>query len=278
MKADCSGFRLTTVAGSARAYDAASMVFASAGTLPLILTVPHDGDASLGATPARTPGRSPHDKFTRDVGTRALAEQIASHLEARLGKRPFIVIAGVSRKYLDVNRTPHDAMQSPQALPAYRAYHDQITAFVAETKRRYPSGVLLVDIHGQADEPDTIFRGTRSGLTTIALLKRFGATAIRGENSILGVLAAKGYQVHPPVAVSTLKEDPRFEGGYTVFAYGSHRPNGIDAMQLEFGSRVRKNSRLPQDMAEALLTFMRQHALLSPRDRGAPAAVLPPKL
>jgi N-formylglutamate amidohydrolase len=267
----------TVSCGAARAYDAASMVIASSGTLPLILTVPHDGDASLGSTPTRKPGGSTQDKFTRDAGTRALAEQIASHLEARLGKRPFIVIAGFSRKYLDANRTQHDAMQSVQALPAYRAYHDQIAAFVTEVRRRFPAGALLVDIHGQADEPDIIFRGTRAGLTTTRLLKHFGATAMRGENSILGVLAAKGYQVHPPISVSALKEDPRFEGGYTVFAYGSHRPQGIDAIQLEFGVRVRKNARLPQDVADALHTFMRRHGMLTTSDGGAPSNAFPRK-
>ena len=172
------------------------------------------------------------------------------------------MIAGFSRKYLDANRSQQDAMQSPHALPAYRAYHDQIAAFIAEAKRRFPAGALLVDVHGQADEPDIIFRGTRAGLTTTALLKRFGATALRGENSILGTLETKGYQVHPPVAASSLKEDLRFAGGYTVFAYGSHQPLGIDAIQLEFGVRVHKNMRLPQDVADALHTFMRQHGML----------------
>lgn len=257
-------FLVATFASVARAYDAASMVVASTGALPLILTVPHDGDASLGSTPTRTPGRAAQDKLTRDAGTRALAEQIAAHLEARLGKRPYIVIARFNRKYLDANRPAKDAMQSEQALPAYRAYHEQIAAFVADAKRKFPAGALLVDVHGQADEPDIIFRGTRAGLTTTTLLKRFGAAALRGEHSILGILEAKGYQVHPPVAVTSLKEDPRFEGGYTVFAYGSQRPQGVDAIQLEFGFHVRKNPRLAEDVADALHTFMRQHGRLSP--------------
>lgn len=260
-----------------RAYDPARMVVASAGTLPLILTVPHDGDASLGTTPTRMPGRSPQDKFTRDGGTRALAEQIASHLEARFGKRPFLVIAGFSRKYLDANRSQQDAMQSPDALPAYRAYHDQIASFVAQTKRQFPAGALLVDVHGQADEPDIIFRGTRAGLTTTVLRKRFGPPAIRGEHSVLGILEAKGYRVHPPVAASTLAEDPRFAGGYTVFTYGSHQPLGIDAIQLEFGIRVRKNPRLPQDVADALHTFMGQYGMLSPADDRARSGAFPRK-
>lgn len=251
-----------TVGGSvARAYDAASKVVASTGTLPLILTVPHDGDASLGSTPARTPGRSAQDKFTRDAGTRALAEQIASHLEARFGKRPYIVIARFHRKYLDANRAQSEAMQSAEALPAYRAYHDQITTFVAEAKLQFPAGALLVDVHGQADEPDIIFRGTRAGLTTATLLRRFGATVLGGEKSILGMLEAKGYQVHPSVAANTLREDPRFAGGFTVLAYGIHRLLGVDAIQLEFGTLVRKKPRLPQDVADALHTFMQQHGV-----------------
>jgi N-formylglutamate amidohydrolase len=253
----------TVGANVARAYDPASMVVSSAGTLPLILTVPHDGDASLDSIPPRTAGRSKQDKFTRDVGTQLLAEQIASHLEARFGKRPYIVIAKFHRKYLDANRAQQGAMQSVEALPAYRAYHDQIAAFVADAKRRFPAGVLLIDVHGQADEPDIIFRGTQAGVTTTTLLKRFGATALSGEKSILGLLEAKGYQVHPPVAANTLREDPRFAGGFTVLAYGSHRPLGVDAIQLEFGIRVRKQPQLPQDVADALHTFMRQHGLLS---------------
>lgn len=248
---------LTLSAGILHAYDARNLVVSSKGTLPLILTVPHDGDNFLGLVPIRKKGA-----LVRDTGTRELAERVASLLEARIGKRPYLVIALFSRKYLDVNRAEQDAMESGDALPAFKMYHDQIASYIYEVKAKFPEGALLVDVHGQADEPNTTFRGTRSGLTAKALLGRYGPAALQGEKSILGALAAKGYAVYPPVGAESLREDPRFNGGYTVFNYGSQHPEGIDAIQLEFGKNHRASERLAEDVADALVTFMTQYGLL----------------
>jgi N-formylglutamate amidohydrolase len=247
-----------TAVPAAQAYDAAAMVIASRGTLPLILTAPHDGDTYLGMLPNRTQGT-----VVRDLGTRPLAERVAALLEERTGKRPYLVIARFSRKHLDANRPPDEAMESPDAMPAYRAYHDRVAGYVAEVKANFPGGALLLDVHGQSGDINTTFRGTRAGLTAKALLTRFGPSALQGDNSITGLLAARGYQVHPPVGAATLREDPRYAGGHTVFTYGSHRPDGIDAIQLEFGRNHRDNPRLPQDLTESLLAFMRQYALIA---------------
>ena len=242
--------------GISKAYDAKSLVVASKGTLPLILSVPHDGGEYLGLLPVRKKGA-----VVRDAGTRDLAERVASILEARTGKRPYLVIALFSRKYLDANRSEQDAMESDDALPAYKAYHEQIAAYISDVKAKFPAGALLVDVHGQSDDPNTTFRGTRSGLTTKALLARHGQPSLQGDKSITGVLASKGYPVNPPAGAETLREDPRFAGGYTVATYGSHRPEGIDAIQLEFGKNHRANERLAEDLAEALTVFMTEYAL-----------------
>lgn len=242
---------------ASHAYDATGMVVASQGTLPLILTVPHDGVESLDLVPVRTKGT-----VARDAGTRELTERIAAHLEKRIGQRPYIVIARFSRKYLDANRTEQDAMESPDALPAYRAYHDQIARFVADVKSRFPAGSLLIDVHGQSGEPGTTFRGTRAGLTTRSLLKRFGPAALQGKKSIIGGLAAKGYQVNPAIDAPSLEENRRYAGGHTVYTYGSNHANGIDAIQLEFGRRHRENPLLAHDLAEALIVFMREYGLV----------------
>ena len=95
------------------AYDASGMVVSSKGALPLILTVPHDGGEFVGLMQARKKGT-----VVRDAGTRELAERVASVLEAKTGKRPYLVIARFSRKVLDANRSEADAMESEDALPA----------------------------------------------------------------------------------------------------------------------------------------------------------------
>jgi len=77
---------------------------------------------------------------------------------------------------------------------------------------------ILLDIHGQGAEADTIFRGTGRGKTVQKLLTRHGEDAVIGPHSILGFLEEKyQYKVFPPYSPSSLmQEDKRFRGGYTV--------------------------------------------------------------
>lgn len=241
-------------AGAAIAYDAEALVSASPGDLPVILTAPHDGGETVGALPARTKGTT-----LRDAGTAKLAEATAAAIERATGKRPYVVIARFSRKSVDANRPEDEAFESDAARPAWRAYHDRISSYIAEMRKRFPKGALLIDIHGQGQEPRTIFRGTRHGLTTRALLRRAGNDALQGPKSLTGQLAAHGYGVNPPVDAQTLEEDPRFNGGFTVFAYGSQRAEGVDAIQLEFGKAYRDDPRLPRALADSILGFTREY-------------------
>ena len=162
---------------------------------------------------------------------------------------------------LDVNRSPAEATEAAEALPAYRAYHAQLAQFVADIRQRFPQGGLLLDIHGQGHEAGMIFRGTQAGLTTQALIERHGPQAIQGRTSLSGQLAARGYRVSPPIDAPSLHES-RYAGGYTVMSYGSHRPDGIDAIQLEFGRDLRSSPRLPQDLAASLIAFLHDYGFM----------------
>jgi predicted deacylase len=95
------------------------------------------------------------------------------------------------------------------------------------------------------------------------LLARAGVAALQGPNSLLGVLAARGLRVHPPIGAATLKEDARYAGGYTVHRYGSHNPDGIDAIQLELGRQQRENPELARHLTEALAQFLKHHGYLT---------------
>ena len=238
----------------AHAYDPADTFIAKPGNMPLILTVPHDGENTLSFVSTRMQGAT-----VRDAGTQDLAERTAELIEQKTGKRPYIVIAKINRKYLDVNRNEKEAFESPNAEAAYRAYHSQVAQYVAEVKDKFPSGALLIDVHGQSDAPDTIFFGTGSGLTVQALHKKFGDVAMHGESSIALTLEARGYQVFPPTKDSGTADDPRFNGGFTVRNYGSNKKNGIDAIQLEFGRNIRAHLKLPEDFEEAIVQFMSKY-------------------
>jgi len=246
------------IAAPAAAYDADALVSASKGDLPLILTAPHDGTETVGLVASRTSGAT-----VRDLGTGELAQRSADHIERKIGKRPYLVIARFSRKYVDANRPPEEAVDSEAAMPAYRAYHDRVQGYIAEIRKRFPEGALLIDVHGQGQEANVIFRGTRNGLTAKSLMARSGPEALLGPKSLVGELAARGYRVNPAPDGSTLEEDRRFNGGFTVFRYGSQRPDGVDAIQLEFGSAYRAQSKLAEDLADSFVAFMRTQRLIA---------------
>jgi hypothetical protein len=84
--------------------------------------------------------------------------------------------------------------------------------------------------------------------------------AVTGPKSIFGQLERMGYKILPPTQESP-KED-RYTGGYTVQTYGSHHQTGIDAIQLEFGSKLRARANLERtagDLAEAIAVFAQEY-------------------
>jgi N-formylglutamate amidohydrolase len=199
-------------AAAAIAEEPGDLVIALTGSLPILLTAPHGGLQSVADVPERSRGTRTTDGYTIELGL-----ALAKHLSERLGGTPYVVAARFNRKYIDANRAEAEALESPQAKPAYDAYHAAIRRFIADIRERFPRGGLLLDIHGQSEEPGVVHRGTRDGATAGALLRRHGPGALDGPNSILGVVQAKGYPVFPPAgSIGKRKEDVRYRGGYTV--------------------------------------------------------------
>ncbi len=119
---------------------------------------------------------------------------------------------------------------------------------------------MLLDIHGQATESNAIFRGTRHGTSVAHLVQRFDRQALTGPHSILGQLTLKGYRILPDPSVND--RESRYSGGHTVQTYGSHRATGIDAIQLEFGTRLRARDNIDRtaaDVAAAIRVFAREY-------------------
>ena len=234
-----------------------------AGTLPIIFSAPHGGKQPIaGANVRRGVGVT---QFTtgRDHNTDELAEKIATKLEVRLGAKPFLLVANFERKYLDVNRPPERAYESAEAKFYYDAYHSALREAHDGVRREWGSGLLL-DIHGQSAQGDTIYRGTNNGKTVMSLIRRFGAEAMIGPQSIFSRLEEGGYKVSPPTG-DFPKED-RYAGGYIVQTYGSHQQSGIDAIQLEFGARLRARANLERtatDLADAIAVFAQAYLPLA---------------
>lgn len=235
------------------------LVAVQEGQLPIILSAPHGGLAKVPGVPERKGEglvKKPGGFVTaRDGGTEELAHDLSRAVEAKLGKKPYLVAARFARKYIDPNRPPEAGYEVPAAKPVYDAYHDALARFCRDVQKAHGRGLLL-DLHGQGTAADTIFRGTKDGKTVTLLVQRFGPPAHNGPKSFFGLLAGRGCKVHP---TDGGREQAGFTGGYIVQTYGSHEGYGIDAIQLEFGGDYRARERR-QDTAAKVAAAVAAYA------------------
>lgn len=226
------------------------------GTMPVVLSAPHGGDRPMSHIPARQRSDLPKFQTVRDERTAELTEKLADALAEESGRQPFVVILRAERKYVDVNRPPEHAYEAEPAKAVYVAYHRALRKACDEIRAKWKHGLLL-DVHGQTLEDGVIFRGTHNLETITALRQRAGPEVYRQLDRALG---KQGFRVLPPAD----ERETRFTGGYIVQTYGSQHPDGIDAIQWEFGSELRQKEVLDQtarQAGKALAEFVRQHYL-----------------
>jgi N-formylglutamate amidohydrolase len=241
------------------AMEAERLLTLSTGSLPLVLVAPHGGREAIPGIDIRQGKGVPQFKTGRDHNTAELAAAIAKRLGEISGAKPFLVIARFDRKYIDANRPSPGAYEASEALPYYAAFHSAVDEACKRIRQVWGRGLLL-DIHGQGAEANVIFRGTRHGKSVTDLVRRFGRQALTGPHSILGQLALRGYKILPDPSVDD--RELRYSGGHTAQTYGSHRATGIDAIQLEFGTRLRARDnveRTAADVAAAIRVFAQRY-------------------
>jgi N-formylglutamate amidohydrolase len=251
------------------------LITSQEGQLPIILSAPHGGVLPVPGVPERKGECLPKGAggfvTVRDVNTDRLALALAEAIETKMGKKPYLVMAKLSRKHIDVNRPATMAYESPGARPVYESYHETLARFCKAVQRTYGRGLLL-DLHGQAAARDTIFRGTKNGMTVKLLVERFGEKAHNGPESLFGLVAAQGCKVFPDPREGG-KERQGFTGGHIVQTYGSHQGYGIDAMQFEFGGdytdRVKIKSTAAK-LADAIDAYAKRYLVDPPAKADRP--------
>ena len=173
--------------------------------------------------------RCPPPEFDRDLRTRAVTTGIAQRLLDVTGEAPSVVIAEYDREYIDANRSAKCAFeasdeQPPEAQQYYDEYHNTIREFIDDIRAENGGLGLLFDIHGTKGIQGNLahlYLGTVNGCT-VKRLMRADPQALQRRRSLRGFLEAAGYDV--------VAEAPQLIGGHTVRTYGSHNPNGLDAI------------------------------------------------
>jgi N-formylglutamate amidohydrolase len=244
----------------------AAFVFVQTGAWPIILTAPHGGDASVpGVAPRNVAGKPTRGGSgyvtTQDISTDRLAQGIAAEIKALTRKDVYLVMARFHRRYIDANREPEVAYDAAAAQPIYELYHQSIRRFVDDVRTRFAAG-LLIDVHGQQQYPDALVRGTINGRSVSRLIARAGFAAVTGPQGLFGQFERNGFRVLPGNDVApagTNENSTGLIGGYTTNRYGSQHPDGIDAVQCEFGTRYREEAELERTIKRAAASIVAFH-------------------
>ena len=251
------------------------------GELPIIISAPHGGRLDVPDVDLRTgrglvAGPSGY-VMSRDTGTEELADEVLKAIDRRFGKPAYAVIARFHRKHIDANRPADEAYEDPDAKATYDRYHNQLDSYCREVQKKFGKGLLL-DLHGQGSEPETVFRGTQDGKTVKLLRERYGEAAHNGPDSLFGRFKARGWTVHPDPFEG--REQDGFRGGFIVQTYGSHRPLAIDAVQLEFGGEYRDpmaRQKTAATLADAVSEYSVSFLGVAPATPPPPPPPLPEK-
>jgi N-formylglutamate amidohydrolase len=237
-------------------YEKTNLVSRHRGTLPVILSCPHDGKEAPPGVPKRTGSNPdcPPFKTTRDLHTREITEGVAQRLLDFFGEAPYVVIAEFHRQYIDANRPPDCGFEVSAAQPFYDEYHNTLRGFVDEIRAENGGLGLLFDIHGTRaieNDPADLYLGTDNGKTVERLQKIDGQVLWR-RRSLRGLLGpeAAGYVVSPKQ--KGIPETLAVDGGYTVRTYGSSHPDGVDAIQIEIVAALRDHKEKREALTEHL--------------------------
>lgn len=253
-------------------YSESRLVKRNRGTVPILLTCPHDGSEAPAKVRERTASDTParcQFKTGRDSGAAAITEGIAQKILEITGLSPYVVIAKFHRKFIDANRNQDCAFIDPDALKFYDEYHKWINFYIRNLTEQNNGLGFLFDVHGVGEidgDPADVYFGTANGDTFLPSFDRdaffmnhglhgylkWTNQTIGGDNEIFS------WRVSP--ADSSTPETSEVNGGFTVRHYSSK----INCVQIELNSEMRLNTEKRriaiEDLAFGMINFVRRHA------------------
>lgn len=254
------------------------------GTLPIIISVPHDGALSPDNIPDRTCN---NPTSVTDFNTYKLAMYIDSSLFSLSSCHPHLIFCNLKRTKLDCNRDIDEAAcGNPDAALAWTEYHNFIRT--ADSIASSNNRAFYFDIHGhghdlqqielgylydeielsESDEilnnPNYIEKSSFQNLSYDNENNLSNAQILRGEFAFGTLLTNASFPTVPSLQFPNPGSNPYFTGGYSTQVHSSFS-NGVqtNGVQMEFNFDIRQSDEsmgvFADSMAKNLLKFIEFH-------------------
>lgn len=149
-------------------------LFTREGTLPIVLTVPHDGTLTgLGEVNLPNYGKKP-----RDMAVRSLARDVFLQLYKETNEIPSLVIQRVNRRHI---------------TPQIKEYFDQTCIETVDSVRLQNGNALHIDLHGFTAQP---VLGTYDLILGTGHRKSMSESKL--DHELAEFMSQKGYAVYLP--------------------------------------------------------------------------------
>lgn len=255
------------------------------GNMPLVISIPHDGDLKpddIAERPCVRCSKNP-DIFTREIGL-----SIREYIFEKTGFYPYLIISHLHRTKLDPNRGIELAAGGdPQSEKAWNEFHNFIDSAIIVVEKEFGKG-LYIDLHGHRHKVERVelgylvsgeelrfdddFLNDESFYEYSSLRHLISDNSnslsyvelLRGELSFGTMLENKGYECvpsskHPFPNVG----EPLFSGGYNTKRHSSVSGNNLDGIQIEIDLELRKDPVRRVEFAEAvsevIIEYIRTH-------------------
>jgi hypothetical protein len=204
-------------------YEEKNLVKTKRGTLPILITCPHNGEEHPPGVNERNGTNLPYGcqfKKDADENTFHITDGVARKIFTLTNEYPYVVIFNGHRKYIDVNREKKCGCEQLEAEIYFDEYHSAISQFAQEirTNNNCKELVLLFDIHGKDNNASDISVGTRNKSTIQPLVRLNPGWGWDYKFGLIYLFIKRGYKMHPSSPCQ--EDDPEFLGGYTVKEHG----------------------------------------------------------
>lgn len=251
------------------------------GNMPLVISIPHDGEAMPDAIPERPCTQCSKN---RDIHTIEIGRTIREQVYKNTGYYPYIIINHLHRTRLDPNRNIDLAAGGNiLAEKAWHEFHNYIDSAIYKVERDFGKG-LYIDLHGHRHSIERIELGYLLTAEELRLDDDFlndeaffeysslrhlinanldsltYTELIRGEKSFGTMLENSGYACVPSSAHPyPLEGEPIFSGGFNTNKHSSVSGGKVDGIQVEIDLELRKDPARRKELGKALAGVLTEY-------------------